>query len=57
MAFLLQCYNHCQLQLPLSSGGLAPEQVAPAYSKLLHQLSEIIAAAIRADQADANSAT
>lgn len=38
-----------QLQLPLSSGTPAAEQVAEAYSELLFQLSEIISAAIEAD--------
>ena len=42
-----------QLQLPLASG--TPAQIAPAYSKLLHQLSEIIAAAIAADRADSGT--
>ena len=40
-----------QLILPLPSGASEPEQVAEAYSKLLLQLSEIIAADIKEDQA------
>ncbi|RLA46286.1 MAG: hypothetical protein DRQ97_08065 [Gammaproteobacteria bacterium] len=44
-----------RLQLPLSPGGSTPEQIAPAYSKLLHQLSEIIAATITADRADSGT--
>ena len=40
-----------QLKTPLPSGASEPEQVAEAYSKLLLQLSEIIAANIRTDQA------
>lgn len=40
-----------QLKWPLPSGGSEPEQVAEAYSKLLLQLSEIVAADIRTDQA------
>ncbi|WP_415355531.1 membrane integrity-associated transporter subunit PqiC [Halioglobus sp. Uisw_031] len=40
-----------QLKLPLPSGASEPEQVAEAYSKLLLQLSEIIAADIKEDQA------
>jgi uncharacterized lipoprotein YmbA len=46
-----------QLQLPLSSGASEPEQVAEAYSKLLFQLSEIIATDIRKDQAEQSSVT
>ena len=40
-----------QLKTPLPSGASEPEQVAEAYSQLLLQLSEIIAANIRTDQA------
>ncbi|MDG2273908.1 MAG: PqiC family protein [Halioglobus sp.] len=40
-----------QLKTPLPSGASEPEQVAEAYSKLMLQLSEIIAANIRTDQA------
>jgi len=39
------------LQLPLPAGPLKPEQIAPAYSKLLEQLSELISAAIEQDMA------
>ena len=35
---------------PLAAGDLAPAQLPPAYSALLYQLSETIAAAIRTDQ-------
>jgi hypothetical protein len=35
-----------QLREPLPGGELAPRQIAPAYSALFYQLSEIIAAAI-----------
>ncbi len=38
-----------QLQYELPVGGLAPEGVAPAYSALLYQLSQLIAAVISAD--------
>ena len=38
-----------QLQYPLPAAGLAPEGVAPAYSALLYQLSQLIAAVISAD--------
>jgi hypothetical protein len=40
-----------RLQLPLPGGAPEPEQVAAAYSTLLFQLSEIIAAAIESDRA------
>lgn len=40
-----------RLQLPLPAGAPEPEQVAAAYSTLLFQLSEIIAAAIASDHA------
>jgi len=40
-----------RLQLPLPPGAPQPEQVAAAYSTLLFQLSEIIAAAIESDRA------
>ena len=43
-----------QLQVPLPAGTAAPGQVAAAYSTLLFQLSEIIAAAIYADRANVN---
>ena len=46
-----------QLILPLSSGTSEPDQVAEAYSKLLLQLSKIIAASIRTDQTEQSSAT
>jgi uncharacterized lipoprotein YmbA len=38
-----------RLQLPLAKDSPGPEQIPAAFSKLLHQLSEIIAAAITAD--------
>ena len=38
-----------QLQFALPGAGLAPEGVAPAYSALLYQLSQLIAAVISAD--------
>ena len=40
-----------RLQLPLPAGAPEPEQVAAAYSTLLFQLSEIIAAAITSERA------
>jgi len=40
-----------RLQIPLSPGVPEPQQVAAAYSTLLFQLSEIIAAAITSEQA------
>lgn len=40
-----------QLQHPMPSGELKPGEVAPAYSALLYQLSEIIAEAITAAEA------
>jgi uncharacterized protein len=40
-----------RLQVPLPPGAPEPEQVAAAYSTLLFQLSEIIAAAIESDRA------
>ncbi|CAA0123951.1 Uncharacterised protein [Halioglobus japonicus] len=39
-----------QLQAPLGTGTSEAEQVAVAYSELLYQLSEVIAAAITADR-------
>ncbi len=39
-----------RLKLPLSPGAPKPEQVAAAYSTLLFQMSEIIAAAIASEQ-------
>jgi uncharacterized lipoprotein YmbA len=38
-----------QLQYELPAGSLAPESVAPAYSALLYQLSQLIAAVISTD--------
>jgi hypothetical protein len=38
-----------RLQYDLPAGGLAPERVAPAYSALLYQLSQLIASVISAD--------
>ena len=40
-----------RLQVPLPAGSSQPEQVAVAYSTLLFQLSEVIAAAIEAERA------
>ena len=40
-----------RLNHAMPAGAVSPEQIAPAYSQLLHQLSEIIAATITADQA------
>jgi uncharacterized lipoprotein YmbA len=40
-----------RLQAPLTAGNSEPAQVAAAYSELLFQLSEIIAATIKADRA------
>ncbi len=40
-----------RLQVPLPPGAPEPEQVAAAYSALLFQLSEVIAAAIASDRA------
>jgi len=40
-----------QLRHPLPGGALAPAQIAPAYSDLLHQLSEIIAQEILSAEA------
>ena len=40
-----------RLRLPLTPGAPEPEQVAAAYSTLLFQLSEVIAAAIASDRA------
>ena len=39
-----------QIKEPLPSGEVSPSQIAPAYSDLLYQLSEIIAQAITDDQ-------
>jgi uncharacterized lipoprotein YmbA len=46
-----------RLQRPLPDGRWRAEQVAPAYSALLFQLSRLIAAAIDADRATAGSDT
>ncbi len=46
-----------RLQVPLPAGDAEPEQVAAAYSTLLFQLSELIAAAIASDRAAAATAT
>jgi len=46
-----------RLQSPLTAGDTAGERVAAAYSDLLYQLSEIIAAAITADQAALSKAS
>jgi hypothetical protein len=43
------------LQSPLSAGTAVPEEIATTYSALLFQLSELIAAAIKADRADATN--
>lgn len=40
-----------QLQQPLPAGELSPEQIAPAYSELLYQLSEEIARSINTAEA------
>ncbi|MEZ5571932.1 MAG: PqiC family protein [Halioglobus sp.] len=42
-----------RLQAPLTPGTAAPQQVAAAYSELMFQLSEIIAAAITSDAGSA----
>ena len=44
-----------QLQQDLPSGKLEPAQLAPTYSNLLYQLSEIIAAAVSAAERDAKA--
>ena len=40
-----------KIQQPLPAGQLSPEQIAPAYSELLYQLSQVIAEAITDDRA------
>ena len=40
-----------QLSVQIPGGSVTPQQIAPAYSDLLHQLSELIAAKITADGA------
>ena len=45
-----------QLRLPLSAGAPEPEKVAEAYSKLLFQLSDIIATEIQTDYTQQNNA-
>lgn len=40
-----------QLSVQIPGGSVTPQQIAPAYSDLLHQLSELIAAKIAADGA------
>ncbi len=44
-----------RLQMPLPAGAPEPQQVAAAYSTLLFQLSEIIAAAIASDHASGST--
>jgi hypothetical protein len=46
-----------RLQVPLPAGAPEPGQVAAAYSTLLFQLSEIIAAAIASDHASGRAAS
>ncbi|MDG2046683.1 MAG: PqiC family protein [Halioglobus sp.] len=45
-----------QLRLPLSSGDSQPEKIAEAYSKLLFQLSDIIATDIQTDHTQRRNA-
>jgi uncharacterized lipoprotein YmbA len=46
-----------RLQVTLAAGSTQPEQITGAYSSLLFQLSEIIAAAVTADQDTRNKAS
>lgn len=45
-----------KIRQPLPDGELSPQQIAPAYSELLYQLSDVIAGAIKAAEAAGKAA-